>query len=356
MGRTPWSSLRTSAAGVVILRAVHRVRSLAAILAIAAVMGLTGCGDIVTATPAPEAENQLDSPPTATATKPKTALAGNSSSNSPPRIWSVNFEPAQPSGDDRVRIQVEAEDADGDPLFFEYQWELDGEVIDEDSRSLALSDAARGSVLAVTVTASDGVATSAATRSEVVLVNRPARIERLSIRPAKNIIAGMNVTATPEAIDPEGDAVEFLYQWRFNDELSEERSAVFSTQGLKRGDTFTVTVVANDGRTPSEPFTSPDLQIANAPPRITSKPGAPSNDGVFRYLVAAEDPDGDAGLQFNLLDAPHGMEIDTLSGSITWQPQPDQLGSRLVSVVVDDLQGGRSKQSFEVSVDDYRAN
>jgi hypothetical protein len=45
------------------------------------------------------------------------------------------------------------------------------------------------------------------------------------------------------------------------------------------------------------------------------------------------------------------MEIDALSGAITWVPQPDQIGSRIVSVVVDDLQGGRSMKRFEVTVD-----
>jgi hypothetical protein len=101
----------------------------------------------------------------------------------------------------------------------------------------------------------------------------------------------------------------------------------------------------------SEPVETPELPIANAPPRIELRPGIPTTDGVFRYRVSAKDPDGDPDLQFHLQDAPKGMEIDALSGAITWVPQPDQIGSRIVSVVVDDLQGGRSMKRFEVTVD-----
>ena len=347
MERTAWASLRDRVAGLAILRAVRCARGLAAILALAVVLALMGCGDIVTATPAPKS----DSPAVSPAPRPEMAAAATSIGNSAPRIWSVDFEPAQPRADDVVRVQVETEDAEQDPLFFEYRWELDGEVLEEHSDALALVGAARGSVLAVTVTASDGVAKSAALRTEVELSNRPPSIERLALRPAKNIVAGMKLRAEPFARDPEGDTLAFSYAWRVNDEPSEETGAVFDTAGLKRGDRLSVAVVASDGQTPSEPVASPDLLIVNAPPRIISKPGHPSDDGVFRYRVAAEDPDGDSKLEYHLMDAPAGMEIDTLSGSITWQPQPDQRGKRVVSVVVDDLQGGRGKQSFEVSVD-----
>jgi hypothetical protein len=352
LGRTARASLRDGVAGKAIRRAVHCARGLAAIPALAVVLALMGCGDSVTATPAPESQSDSrGSPAVSPARRPEMAAASRSTGNSAPRIWSLTFEPEKPVADDRVRVRVETDDADEDPLFFEYRWELDGEVLEEDSDALALRGAARGSVLAVTVTASDGVATSAARRSEVVLGNRPPSVERLAIRPAKNIVAGMTLRAEAFASDPEGDALELRYEWRVNGKPSGEAGEVFDTAGLKRGDTLSVAVVASDAVTPSAPVASPDLLIVNAPPRIVSKPGQPSDDGVFRYRVAAEDPDGDSKLEYHLLDAPDGMEIDTLSGSIIWQPQPDQLGTRLVSVVVDDPQGGRGEQSFEVSVD-----
>ncbi len=75
-----------------------------------------------------------------------------------------------------------------------------------------------------------------------------------------------------------------------------------------------------------------------------------SEDGVFRYKVAAEDRDGDAQLQFRLKDAPAGMSIHPIRGDVTWSPAPDQAGTHTISVIVDDLHGGRSSQTFEVTV------
>ena len=66
--------------------------------------------------------------------------------------------------------------------------------------------------------------------------------------------------------------------------------------------------------------------------------------------MSAKDPDGDTGLQFHLENAPDGMSIDALSGAITWVPASEQLGTHGVSVIVDDLQGGRVRHTFEVSV------
>ena len=110
-----------------------------------------------------------------------------------------------------------------------------------------------------------------------------------------------------------------------------------------------VRVVAGDGTARSEPAEVP-IQIVNAPPRFVSRPPETLGDGGFVYRVAAEDPDGDRGLQFQLEKAPEGMEIDPLSGAIRWAPRPDQVGTHAVSVIADDLQGGRSRQSFELRV------
>ena len=61
------------------------------------------------------------------------------------------------------------------------------------------------------------------------------------------------------------------------------------------------------------------------------------------------DPDGDRNLQFHLEEAPDGMQIDQLSGAIRWVPRPDQVGTHTVSVIADDLQGGRGLHRFEIT-------
>ena len=85
------------------------------------------------------------------------------------------------------------------------------------------------------------------------------------------------------------------------------------------------------------------------PPRILSKPGAPLSDGEFRYRVEAVDPDGDRMLRYELAEGPDGMTIDSRSGQLRWKPTREQIGNFSIAVVVDDLNGGKSRQRFDLS-------
>ena len=99
-----------------------------------------------------------------------------------------------------------------------------------------------------------------------------------------------------------------------------------------------------------EAVTSPPRPIVNAAPTIVSKPGPPSPDGVFRYRVVAEDPDGDRNLRFELMKAPEGMSIDPILGEATWRPKASQAGVHQIEVMVRDSHGDASALQFEVTV------
>ena len=180
--------------------------------------------------------------------------------------------------------------------------------------------------------------------------NAAPRLEGLAIEPGGPVVAGMDIVARPNARDADGDAVSFRYEWTVNGRSLREEGPVLSTRDLRRGDVAQVSVFADDGEDESEMLQSPKLAIVNAPPRIVSRPEATTEDGEFRYHVKAEDPDGDTDLQFRLEQAPDGMSVDPASGIITWQPTPGLSGTHEVSVMVDDLQGGLSRQTFEVVV------
>ena len=200
------------------------------------------------------------------------------------------------------------------------------------------------------VTAREGKDESGEVTASTRVANSPPRLERVIIEPSRDIVAGMEIVARPEAHDADGDSVSFRYEWSVDGRRQREKGPVLSTRRLRRGNVVQVKIVALDGEGESEGLQSPDLPIVNSPPRIVSKPGASSLGGGFRYRVKAEDADGDRGLQFRLENAPNGMKVGTLNGMITWSPEPGQSGTHPVSVVVDDLQGGQSKQSFEVVV------
>jgi len=90
--------------------------------------------------------------------------------------------------------------------------------------------------------------------------------------------------------------------------------------------------------------------LGNALPVIVSQPGGADADGVFRYQVRAEDPDGD-DLRISLVTGPEGMEMTSEDGLIEWRPRSNQGGSHVIDVAAEDAAGARTMQRFTIEVD-----
>jgi RHS repeat-associated protein len=117
------------------------------------------------------------------------------------------------------------------------------------------------------------------------------------------------------------------------------------------GQSFTVTVSGTSPATgllfgnhaTSDPST-------NRPPVFNSTPPAVAAvNNLYQYTPAVTDPDGDT-LTFSLTQAPAGMAIDPVSGTIVWTPTAAQVGLQAVTIVASDGRGGVTPQSFAVSV------
>jgi hypothetical protein len=176
------------------------------------------------------------------------------------------------------------------------------------------------------------------------------RVAGLQVRPAERI-SGPEVVARAQVVDPDGDEVSVAYAWFVNDEEVEASGPVFSTWGLSRGDRVRVRAIASDGSSESEPVYGPWLTVDNGAPRIVSEPQGPGPDGVFRYQVRAEDPEGDRGLRFRLGQAPPGMTISSVGGSLEWRPRVGETGVFPVEVVVEDSGGASAVQRFELTLE-----
>jgi hypothetical protein len=181
--------------------------------------------------------------------------------------------------------------------------------------------------------------------------NRAPLIRAMQVDPAPRVRGGADVRVVVDAQDPDGDEIELHYTWFVNDEEVEQQGPVFHTTSLARGDHVRVEAVASDGRAESAPMRSPLLEVENGLPRIVSQPQAPGPDGVFRYQVQVEDPEGDTGLRFSLAKGPRGMHVHAVRGLVEWVPEPDQVGVHPVEIVVQDSAGGEMHQSFELSID-----
>lgn len=90
--------------------------------------------------------------------------------------------------------------------------------------------------------------------------------------------------------------------------------------------------------------------FSNSPPIITSNPRTVATEGnEYQYNVVAEDSDYDL-IRYTLEFAPRGMSIDSLRGTIRWQPDDEQLGEHQVIVRAADPMGGSTTQQFSIDV------
>jgi choice-of-anchor C domain-containing protein len=90
--------------------------------------------------------------------------------------------------------------------------------------------------------------------------------------------------------------------------------------------------------------------LLNSPPIITSNPRTVATEGnEYQYNVVAEDSDFDL-IRYTLEFASRGMSIDSLRGTIRWQPDEEQLGEHQVIVRAADPMGGFTTQQFSIDV------
>jgi len=270
--------------------------------------------------------------------------------NSAPRIDSVRFDPSPPGVGQSVHAVVEAVDPDGDQLRLGYVWSIDGESVSAKGAKLDLSrQVRRGAQLEVRVTASDGRSESESFVATTQIGNRAPRIANLTIQPAGRITAAGPITALATGDDPDGDPISYEYTWTVNGSTSEERGPVFPDTELKRGDIVEVSVIARDEQGESEPIASPRIEVMNAAPVIRSQPDVAGAEGIFMYKVVAGDPDGDE-LRYGLGKVPEGMTVLAENGEVHWTPREDQAGAHAVEIWVEDPQGARATQRFELTI------
>ena len=271
--------------------------------------------------------------------------------NQPPAIQRLSLDPASPLPGDRIRAMATASDPDGDPVSVRYAWTVDGQSLPETGPEIAPSDLRQGARIQVVAVASDGRLESEPAQATATVRVPISEVGNIELEPGPEVMPGTSVVAKVELNGP-SDGVEIRYQWLVNDEPVEQATDHFDTTGLHRDDRVAVRVTPVRGDEEGSTVRSPELRIANSPPKIVSQPGGAMADGSFRYEVKAVDPDGDTALRFRLDHGPDGMTIDPILGVITWRPKDAQVGHHDAEVVVSDGRGGESHQKFELTLRD----
>ena len=272
--------------------------------------------------------------------------------NSVPVLREAELVPRDPSSGETVSLSVKTYDEDGDEVRLGVEWYRNGELVLEGSQTTFQTFGfLRGDRIHAVVHASDGYDQVTTRTPEITLVNQPARVAKLHVMPLEPH-AGNDLTAVAEGGDVDGDAFELKYQWFVNGRaLKGETEPVLEKGKFRRRDQVWVEVRANDPYDPGDLFKSAVLEIPNGAPEIESDPSqATVGAGIYKYVIKATDPDRDRPLRYTLVEGPDSMQVDLLSGVLTWRV-PDGAGGRhQVVVSVADPLGGISQQQFAVDV------
>ncbi len=313
-------------------------------------VGMTACSGGEVEAPTPQGRSMAETAgapmPEVEEAQPATTL----SVGEVPVVNSLALSPREPTPGAPITAVVDASDPDGDLLRYVFTWKLNGRVVREGGdASITLTDLGKGDELVVEVVATDGRNQSAPMRARARVANRVPVVDDVAFQPEGAPRAGDVVVATPMARDADGDTMGFEYEWMVNGSVR-GRDREFDTRGLRRGDRLTVRVTASDGSSESRPFTSREIRLGNTPPRIASLPELQTESGTFKYQFEAIDADGDRNLRFFLEQAPAGMEVDAITGLLTWKPNAGQTGVHPVEIGVLDGSGEGTTFLFEVTV------
>jgi hypothetical protein len=271
--------------------------------------------------------------------------------NHPPSVRSAGIVPNPIVLNAAVRLEVQGEDPDQDPLTFRVRWFADDRLLEGQSgTSLDPASLKRGMRVRADITALDSKAESGVYRTDLVPVgNTPPEI-RSVVPDISAPKPGDRLRLKIESSDADGDEVHFTYRWWKNTSLVlEGENQELDTMGYSRGDTVVAEVTPRDASSQGRPRMSDPITIGNNPPNITSTPPGAVNQGAYEYTVTAVDSDGDR-LSYTLDKAPTGMTIDKTTGRIQWELAVGTSGSHRVKVLIEDGQGGQAFQEFDLTV------
>jgi hypothetical protein len=272
--------------------------------------------------------------------------------NNAPVVENVVLNPPRPLPGHRIDARVEASDPDGDPIRLTLEWRHGGQTISKGSRTnVAPEGLAKGEEIEVIVTATDGRDESAPLRVTATVGNQAPLISAIALAPDGEVSPGQEVTAVPQGMDPDGDELEYEFEWLLNGEVVRGADgAAFATASLERGDRLKARARVGDGEEWSPFAETQELQLANRPPRIVGIPPIESVAGGIRAQLEAEDPDGDRSFRYRVIEGPRGLAVDAISGQLTWTPAPGTRGTQAVEIGVADSLGAESALRFELDV------
>lgn len=268
--------------------------------------------------------------------------------NTPPVINKLILQPLNPTIQSEITARILSFDKDGDPITYKVKWFLNGKEIGE-GMSFTSEEIAKSDRVFAEVTPYDGKNWGNPMRSsDIIIGGLPPKILSLQIAPESLFVTTPQVVVTAMVEDPDKDSITLIIHWMIKDEIIPDTSNVLNLKkfNLKKNDVITCSAFADDSEFRSEPFIF-KLLIANAPPvfktEIDSIKCPP--DSIY-YRLPIIDPDGDP-LNFELLDAPDGIQIDQERGII--YGSAGQVTTFEIMVRATDTDGAYSETKFTLT-------
>lgn len=220
--------------------------------------------------------------------------------NTPPGVPEIVILPSDPATDDDLEVVVltEAEDEDGDPVSYVYQWYRDDALMSGyDTETVAAARTSKHETWKVEVMAFDGEDYGTAATAEVTIANSAPSILAATISPSSPTVADTLSCAASGWSDADGDAEGLQVTWTVD---GEEVSTEETLSGLfSRGQVVGCALTPDDGEDTGEVVEAEPVTVGNTPPAapvIAIDPAYPTSDDdlVVVEETAAYDADGDA--------------------------------------------------------------
>ena len=282
----------------------------------------------------------------------------NSNVNRPPQILS------NPSGQiERGRTfvhSIKAIDPDNDPLVYGIVNAPAGMTLESSGILRWTPSLSQLGQNVFTIGASDGFLSHS--RSITLTVSNYPENDppRFTTQPPIGTIAGKPFVYDADAFDPEGDTLRFeLLTGPSGMKIDERTGIVDWNPTTSQVGIHSMRLRVSDMRGgTAEQASTIDVALANRPPVISSSPITSTPiDKPYNYAVRASDADGDR-IRFSLGNKTTAvgidLEIDAKTGLLSWTPK--SLGTFAIEIVVEDEQGQKASQLYELAVIASNAN
>lgn len=226
-----------------------------------------------------------------------------------------------------------------------YMWRVDGNSVSgAGGETLESVHFVKGQTVSVTATVGTEVL------SKIVTVgNSVPEVIRISLAP-EQLYAGVDVTAEIEAVDLDGETVDYNIRWLVNGfEVVTVLSDRLEGRQFARDDEISVEVVPYDADDEGVLYAPLSVTVPNGPPSFTSLPNLSFLSDEYLYQAVAVDPDGDE-LTYSLGAGPDGMAISE-DGLVTWKIGIMGVGTHEIELVATDTEGAEAFQKYDLAIE-----